>query len=34
MGMIALVTVGLLGDGFMVYVLFQWMQDTMRNRKQ
>jgi hypothetical protein len=32
MAAIALVTVGLLGDGFMVYVLFQWMRDTMRNR--
>jgi hypothetical protein len=32
MAAIALVTVGLLGDGFMLYALFQWMRDSVRNR--
>jgi hypothetical protein len=27
---IGLATVGFLGCGFMVYVLFQWMQETVR----
>jgi hypothetical protein len=30
MALIGLVTVGLLGCGFMLYVLFQWMQETVR----
>ncbi len=34
MAVIALVTVGLLGDGFMLYALFHWMRDGVRNRKQ
>jgi len=32
MATIALVTVGLLGDGFMLYALFHWMCDD-RHRK-
>jgi hypothetical protein len=28
MALIALVTVGLLGCGFLLYVLFQWVQET------
>ena len=31
MVVIALLAVGLLGDGFMLFVLFHWMRDTMRN---
>jgi hypothetical protein len=30
MAVIGLVTVGFLGCWFMVYVLFQWMQETVR----
>ena len=30
--MIALIAVGLLGDGFMLYVLLDWMHDGGRNR--
>jgi|HubBroStandDraft_6_1064221.scaffolds.fasta_scaffold115078_2 hypothetical protein len=30
MAVIGLVTVGLLGCGFMLYVLFQWMHETVR----
>jgi hypothetical protein len=30
--MIALIAVGLLGDGFMLYVLLHWMHDGGRNR--
>ena len=30
MAVIGLVTVGLLACGFMLYVLFQWMQETVR----
>jgi hypothetical protein len=30
--MIALIAVGLLGDGFMLYVLLHWMHDGERNR--
>jgi hypothetical protein len=33
MAAIALVTVGLLGDGFMLYALFHWMRDDARHRK-
>jgi hypothetical protein len=29
-----LVAIGLLGCGFMVYVLLQWMHDDARNRTQ
>jgi hypothetical protein len=32
MVVIVLVAVGLLGDGFMLYVLLQWMHDGVRNR--
>jgi hypothetical protein len=31
---IALVAVGLLGDGFMLYALFQWMRDGVRRRNR
>jgi hypothetical protein len=34
MAVIASVAVGLIGDGFMVYVLIQWVRETGRNRKQ
>ena len=34
MAMIAFVTVGLLSDGFMLYVLLHWMRDGARNRNQ
>ena len=34
MHMIGLIAVGLLGDGFMVYVLLHWMHDGERDRKQ
>ena len=34
MAVIALVAVGLLGDGFMLYVLLHWMHDDARNRHQ
>jgi hypothetical protein len=34
MAVIALVAVGLLGGGFMLYVLFQWTRETVRNRDQ
>jgi len=34
MTMIALVMVGLLGDGFMLYVLLHWMHDGGRNRNR
>jgi hypothetical protein len=30
MAVIGLVAVGLLGCGFMLYVLVQWMQETVR----
>jgi hypothetical protein len=30
----AIVAVGLLGGGFMLYVLFQWTRETVRNRNQ
>jgi hypothetical protein len=30
MALIGLVTIALLGCGFMLYVLFQWMQETVR----
>jgi hypothetical protein len=30
--MIGLIAVGLLGDGFMLYVLLHWMHDDGRNR--
>jgi hypothetical protein len=33
MATIALVTVGLLGDGFMLYALFHWMCEDARHRK-
>jgi hypothetical protein len=33
MAVIVLVTVGLLGDGFMIYALFHWMRDDARHRK-
>jgi hypothetical protein len=33
MAAIALVTLGLLGDGFMIYALFHWMRDNARRRK-
>jgi hypothetical protein len=33
MAAIALVTLGLLGDGFMLYALFHWMRDNARRRK-
>jgi hypothetical protein len=29
-----LVTLGLLGGGFMLYVLFQWTREGVRNRGQ
>jgi len=32
MVVIVLLTIGLLGDGFMLYVLLQWMHDGARNR--
>jgi hypothetical protein len=32
MVVIVLVAVGLLGCGFMLYVLLQWMNDGVRNR--
>jgi hypothetical protein len=32
MALIALVAVGLVGDGFMLYALLQWMRDDARNR--
>jgi len=32
MAVIAFVTVGLLGDGFMLYALFHWMREGVRNR--
>jgi hypothetical protein len=34
MNVIALVTVALIGDGFMLYALFQWMRDGTRSRNQ
>jgi hypothetical protein len=34
MVVIALVAVGLLGDGFMLYALVHWMRETAHNRKQ
>jgi hypothetical protein len=34
MAIIALAAVGLLGGGFMLYVLLQWMRETARNRNQ
>jgi hypothetical protein len=34
MAVVGLVSVGLLGGGFMLYVLFQWMHDGGRNRDQ
>jgi hypothetical protein len=34
MAVIALVTVSLLSGGFMLYVLFQWTRETVRNRNQ
>ena len=33
MAKIALVAVGLLGDGFMLYALFHWMRDNLKNRR-
>jgi len=33
MALIALVTIGFLGDGFLLYALFHWMRDEgVRNR--
>jgi hypothetical protein len=32
MVVIVLLTIGLLGDGFMLWVLLQWMHDGVRNR--
>jgi hypothetical protein len=32
MVLLALVTVGLLGDGFMLYALLQWMREDVRHR--
>jgi hypothetical protein len=32
MAVIAFITVGLLGDGFMLYALIHWMRDGARNR--
>jgi hypothetical protein len=33
MALLALVAIGLLGDGFMLYALLKWMRDDrMRNR--
>jgi hypothetical protein len=34
MVVIVLLTIGLLGDGFMLWVLLQWMHDGVRNRDQ
>ena len=34
MHLITLITVGLLGDGFMLYSLVHWMRDDARHRKQ
>jgi hypothetical protein len=34
MATIALAAVGLLGGGFMLYVLFQWTGETVRNRSR
>jgi hypothetical protein len=34
MVVIALLTVGLLGDGFMLYALIHWMRDDVRHRNQ
>jgi len=34
MTVIVLIAVGLLGGGFMLYVLLQWMRETARNRNQ
>jgi len=34
MAVIALVAAGLLGGGFMLYVLVQWTRETVRNRNQ
>ena len=34
MATIALAVVGLLGGGFMLYVLFQWTGETVRNRSR
>jgi len=34
MAVVGLVAVGLLGGGFMLNVLFQWMRDEVRNRNQ
>jgi hypothetical protein len=31
MAVIGLVAVGLVGNGFMLYVLFQWTRETVRN---
>ena len=34
MVLFALVAVGLLGDGFMLYTLLQWMREDARHRNQ
>jgi hypothetical protein len=34
MAVIALLTIGLLGDGFMLYVLIHWMRDGTQHRDQ
>jgi hypothetical protein len=34
MTVIVLIAVGLLGGGFMLYILLQWMRETVRNRNQ
>jgi hypothetical protein len=33
MHVFTLLTVGLLGDGFMLYALIHWMRDDVRHRK-
>jgi hypothetical protein len=34
MTVIVLIAVGLLGGGFVLYILLQWMRETVRNRNQ
>jgi hypothetical protein len=34
MAVIALLTVGLLGDGFMLFALIHWMRDDARHRNE
>jgi hypothetical protein len=33
MALIALVAIGVLGDGFMLYALLHWMHDDPRNHR-